>query len=218
MLHAVLWINVVMFLVESATGIFANSTALFADSVDMLGDAIVYGFSLYVVSRGLLWQARAALLKGVIMGAFGIGVLVQVAVKIARGLTPAADVMGAVGVLALAANLFCLMVLWRRRDERHQHAVGLDLLTERRDRQRGRPGGRRPGLADQLAGTGHRDRTAGGLGVRALGGAGDPRRIARRRRIGLRRGAPEAPQPPHFTLWRKNASVRLHASVAAALL
>lgn len=63
MLHAVLWINVVMFLVESATGIFANSTALFADSVDMLDDAIVYGFSLYVVSRGLLWQARAALLK-----------------------------------------------------------------------------------------------------------------------------------------------------------
>jgi Co/Zn/Cd efflux system component len=116
-LHAVLWINVVMFLVESAAGIFANSTALFADSVDMLGDAIVYGFSLYVVSRGLLWHARAALLKGVIMGAFGIGVLVQVAVKIARGLTPAADVMGAVGVLAFVANLFCLMVLWRRRDD-----------------------------------------------------------------------------------------------------
>ena len=47
-LHVVLWINVVMFLVESVAGILANSTALFADSVDMLGDAIVYGFSLYV--------------------------------------------------------------------------------------------------------------------------------------------------------------------------
>ena len=52
-LHVVLWINVLMFLVESAAGILGNSTALFADSVDMLGDAIVYGFSLHVISRGL---------------------------------------------------------------------------------------------------------------------------------------------------------------------
>jgi Co/Zn/Cd efflux system component len=116
-LHVVLWINVAMFLVESAAGLLGNSTALFADSVDMLGDAIVYGFSLYVVSRGLLWQARAALLKGAIMAAFGIGVLVQVAVKIARGLAPTAEVMGAVGMLAFAANVFCLVLLWRRRGD-----------------------------------------------------------------------------------------------------
>ena len=116
-LHVVLWINVLMFLVESVAGILANSTALFADSVDMLGDAIVYGFSLYVISRDLLWQARAALLKGMIMAAFGIGVLVQVAVKIARGLPPTVEVMGAVGTLALAANLLCLVLLWRRGDD-----------------------------------------------------------------------------------------------------
>jgi Co/Zn/Cd efflux system component len=116
-LHIVLWINVAMFLVESIAGILGHSTALFADSIDMLGDAIVYGFSLYVISRGLRWQARAALLKGVIMAAFGIGVLVQVAVKIARGLTPAVEVMGVVGLLAFAANLFCLILLWRRRGD-----------------------------------------------------------------------------------------------------
>ena len=60
----------------------AHSTALVADSVDMLGDAIVYGFSLYVIHRGTAWHARAAVLKGIIMAAFGIGVLIQVAVKI----------------------------------------------------------------------------------------------------------------------------------------
>src|SRR5438034_1757599 len=106
-LRVVLWINIVMFLVEATAGLLAHSTALFADSVDMLGDAIVYGFSLYVISRGLFWQARAALLKGVIMAAFGIGVLVQVGVKVARGLTPTVEVMGAVGALAFAANLLC---------------------------------------------------------------------------------------------------------------
>lgn len=112
-----LWINVAMFLVESVAGVLGNSTALLADSVDMLGDAIVYGFSLYVIRRGQLWQARAARLKGAIMAAFGIGVLVQVAVKIAHGLAPTVEVMGGVGVLAFAANVFCLTMLWRRRGD-----------------------------------------------------------------------------------------------------
>ena len=116
-LHAVLWINIAMFLVESGAGLLGNSTALLADSVDMLGDAIVYGFSLHVVSRGPRWQARAAALKGVIMAAFAVGVLVQVAVKIVRGLPPIVEVMGAVGLLAFAANVVCLILLWRRRDD-----------------------------------------------------------------------------------------------------
>jgi len=116
-LQVVLWVNAAMFLVESVAGLLANSTALLADSVDMLGDAIVYGFSLYVVARGARWQARAALLKGVIMAAFGAGLLVQVAFKIALGLTPTVEVMGAIGILALAANLVCLLLLWRRRTD-----------------------------------------------------------------------------------------------------
>lgn len=116
-LHVVLWINAVMFLIESVAGVMAHSTALFADSFDMLGDAIVYGFSLYVIGRGIVWQARAALLKGLIMAAFGVGLLVQVALKIAHGLVPTVEVMGLVGTLAFAANLGCLALLWRRRGD-----------------------------------------------------------------------------------------------------
>jgi Co/Zn/Cd efflux system component len=104
-----------MFLIEFAAGLLANSTSLLADSVDMLGDAIVYGFSLYVVARGAQWQARAALLKGAIMACFGGGLLAQVALKLALGLTPSVEVMGAVGFLALVANLVCLVLLWGRR-------------------------------------------------------------------------------------------------------
>ena len=106
-----------MFVVESAAGLAAHSTALLADSVDMLGDAIVYGVSLHVIGRGAVWQGRAALLKGLVMAAFGAGVLVQVAVKLARGLTPTAEVMGAVGLTALAANTLCLLLLWRHRGD-----------------------------------------------------------------------------------------------------
>jgi Co/Zn/Cd efflux system component len=116
-LQVVLLINAVMFITESVAGIMAHSTALFADSLDMLGDAIVYGFSLYVIGRGVAWQARAALLKGLTMAAFGIGLLVQVAFKIAHGVTPTVEVMGLVGTLAFAANLGCLALLWRRRGD-----------------------------------------------------------------------------------------------------
>jgi hypothetical protein len=61
-LQVVLWINAAMFVGELAAALFAHSTALLADSVDMLGDAIVYGFSLYAVIRGPAWQARAGAL------------------------------------------------------------------------------------------------------------------------------------------------------------
>ena len=116
-LQAALWINAAMFFVESTAGLAANSTALLADSVDMLGDAIVYGFSLYAIGRGPVWQSRAAFLKGSIMAAFGLGILVQVALKLTRGLAPGVETMGIVGVVALAANLACLRLLWRHRGD-----------------------------------------------------------------------------------------------------
>ncbi len=115
--HVVLWINFGMFLLEALAGVLAHSTALLADSVDMLGDAIVYGFSLYVIGRSSVWKARAALLKGMIMAAFGVGVLVHVVFKAVYGFMPTAEVMGVVGSIALVANLICLMLLWQRRGD-----------------------------------------------------------------------------------------------------
>jgi len=51
----------VVLLLATFAGLASHSTALLADSVDMLGDAIVYAVSLYVLGRGVVWQARAAL-------------------------------------------------------------------------------------------------------------------------------------------------------------
>ncbi|HWN12837.1 MAG TPA: cation transporter, partial [Candidatus Dormibacteraeota bacterium] len=45
-LQLVLALNAVMFVVDLSAGIRGHSTSLVADSVDMLGDAIVYGASL----------------------------------------------------------------------------------------------------------------------------------------------------------------------------
>jgi Co/Zn/Cd efflux system component len=116
-LQLVLGANAVMFVVELVSGIRGHSTSLVADSVDMLGDAIVYAASLHALGRGARWQARVALGKGLIMAAFGIGVLVEVAAKLQRGLMPASEIMGAVGLLALGANAACLLLLWRHRGD-----------------------------------------------------------------------------------------------------
>src|SRR5262245_16737115 len=97
-LQIVLWINLGMFLAEFVASLLAHSTALLADSVDMLGDAIVYGFSLCVIARGAVWQARGALLKGIIMAVFAIGVLLEVTLKVIRGVVPTAEVMGSIGL------------------------------------------------------------------------------------------------------------------------
>jgi cation diffusion facilitator family transporter len=116
-LHIVLWLNSVMFVAEFGFGIAAHSTALLADSVDMFGDAVVYGFSLYAIARGTVWQARVAVLKGSIMAAFGVGVLAEAVHKILAGVVPSSEVMSGVGVVALAANAFCLMLLSRHRGD-----------------------------------------------------------------------------------------------------
>src|SRR3990170_3329541 len=76
-LRLVLLVNAAMFVVELVSGLLAGSVALLADSLDMLGDALVYGFSLYVVARGPVWKARAAVFKGIIMALFALFVLGQ---------------------------------------------------------------------------------------------------------------------------------------------
>lgn len=116
-LKTVLAINAAMFVLELGVGIWSRSTALLADSLDMLGDAAVYGASLYVLGRGARWEARAATLKGAVMLAFGLGVAADVAVKAFRGGVPSAEAMGIVGAIALAANAACLALLLRHRRE-----------------------------------------------------------------------------------------------------
>jgi len=114
-LWVVLVINALMFFVEFGAGVISDSSALLADSLDMLGDSFVYGFSLFVIHRSLAWHARAALFKGAIMAVFGVGVLFEVFLELRDPVAPTVPTMAAIGVLALAANGFCFGLLWRHR-------------------------------------------------------------------------------------------------------
>jgi cation diffusion facilitator family transporter len=113
----VLAINAVLFIVEAVAGLLAHSTALLADSLDMLGDSLVYGFSLYVLWRSAEWKAMAAMVKGIVMALFGIGVLIEAVYKIALGVTPVAETMGIIGLLVLIGNGVCFLLLFRHRSD-----------------------------------------------------------------------------------------------------
>jgi len=116
----ILWIalavNAGMFLIEIAAGLLAGSVSLQADAIDFLGDAGNYVISLAVLGMALRWRARAALLKGATMGAFGLWVVGSAAAHLIRGTLPEAELMGAIGVLALAANLGVALLLYRHRN------------------------------------------------------------------------------------------------------
>lgn len=114
-LRVALAANLAMFFVEIGAGLAAQSASLLADSLDFLGDAGNYGLSLFVLGMALQWRARASLLKAVSMGAFGLWVAITTAQHAVAGTVPQAPVMGAVGALALAANLGVAALLYRWR-------------------------------------------------------------------------------------------------------
>ncbi len=116
----ILWIaliiNLAMFVVEIVSGWNANSVSLLADAIDFFGDAMNYGISLAVLSMSLMWRARAALFKGFTMGAFGIFVLASAVWSYMNGQVPEPYTMGAIGLLALIANVSVAVMLYAYRE------------------------------------------------------------------------------------------------------
>jgi len=116
----VLWlviaINGSMFLTETAAGWLAGSVALQADALDFLGDSLTYGISLLVIGRPARWRASAALLKGFSLGVMGLWVLGYTAYRVLVLGVPDAAVMGAIGLLVLAANVASALLLFRFRE------------------------------------------------------------------------------------------------------
>ncbi len=116
----VLWValsvNATMFLVELGAGYRSGSVSLLADAIDFAGDAASYAVSLAVLSAALAWRARTALLKSVCMMGFGLFVLGRALWAVWHGVPPDAATMGAVGTLALVANVSVAWMLYAFRE------------------------------------------------------------------------------------------------------
>jgi Co/Zn/Cd efflux system component len=113
----VLGVNAMMFLVIAVAALHGKSTALLADSLDNLGDALTYGLSLYAVSRGAAVKAKVALFKGGLIFLAACVVAAQVAYKVFVPSVPVFEIMGAFSLLGLVANALCLYLLWRHRHD-----------------------------------------------------------------------------------------------------
>ena len=116
-LWIILIINAVMFVVEFSGGIKAGSLSLTGDSLDMLGDALVYGCSLYVIQKGRKAQIQAAMLKGGIMFLSAIAVFARATYQLFAQTVPTVQLMSEIGILALVANLICFLLLIRHRND-----------------------------------------------------------------------------------------------------
>ena len=126
----VLWlalaINAAMFAVEVVFGLIADSLSLQADALDFFGDAANYAISLALLGRAIRWRARGAAIKGGAMALFGAWVLGAAIYRVFAGGVPDAAIMGAVGLLALFANLVCAVLLFRfRRGDANMRSVWL---------------------------------------------------------------------------------------------
>lgn len=115
-LWIVIAINASMFLVETGAGALAGSQALQADALDFLGDAATYGISLAVIGASLQVRARAALIKGVSLTLMGLWVFGSTAYHVLVLGVPRAEIMGAIGFMALAANVASVLILVRYKD------------------------------------------------------------------------------------------------------
>lgn len=115
-----LWIalavNLAMFFVEGVASLQSGSVSLMADAIDFFGDSANYILSLSVLTMGMLWRGRAAMVKGITMAAFGTVVWVRALWVMQQGTTPEPITMGSVGLLALIANMCVELILFQFRD------------------------------------------------------------------------------------------------------
>lgn len=115
-LWIVIALNATMFAVEMIAGHLSGSQALQADALDFLGDSMTYGISLAVIGASVRVRTAAALVKGASLSLMGLWVLGSTAYHVFLVGVPQAEVMGAIGFLALMTNLASVLLLMRYKD------------------------------------------------------------------------------------------------------
>ena len=111
-LYQVPAINLITFVMMMLAAWHSGSASLLSGSLDNLGDALTYVLSLAVVGASLAAKARVAMLKAVFILCSAIAVAAGIAWKLAHPHLPLFESMGIAALLNLAANLFCLRLLW----------------------------------------------------------------------------------------------------------
>ena len=125
-LRIALLLNATMFVVGMAAGLWAQSTGLMADAVDMLADASAYALALIAVSRGDAFKRRSARWSGSLLLLMGIGIVLDVVRRGLLGSEPQGQIMMVFSLASLVVNITVLRLLGRfRYGEVHLRATWL---------------------------------------------------------------------------------------------
>ncbi|MEM6559968.1 MAG: cation transporter [Planctomycetota bacterium] len=112
----VLGINLSQVLLAGIVGVVAQSTGLLGAALDNLGDAAVYGVSIYAVGRSVRAKATAARLSGVLLIGLAILLLAEVLRRFFAGSDPIGWAMIVTALINAATNVLCLRLLRSHRD------------------------------------------------------------------------------------------------------
>ena len=115
-----LWIVVLLNLgfgaCEIVGGFIADSQALKADSLDFLGDGTITFAGLIALGWTAAARARIALAQGLFLLILGLGVIGVALWRALAAAAPEAELMGAIGIVALLVNVTAALILSRFRD------------------------------------------------------------------------------------------------------
>ncbi len=109
-------INIAMFFIEMGAGQLSGSQALKADALDFFADGVTYALSFWAIGRPVAVRTGAAVLKGVSLLLMGLWIAGTTLYQFLVMGVPTAEVMGAIGFVALAANLLSVYLLMAYKD------------------------------------------------------------------------------------------------------
>jgi len=128
-----LWIVVILNagfgIIELFGGFLANSQALKADSLDFLGDGSITFIGLLALVWSASTRAKVALTQGLFLALLGVWVLGMAAWRAMNAIPPEAELMGGIGIAALAVNVTAALVLARFRDSGDAQARAIWLFS-----------------------------------------------------------------------------------------
>jgi Co/Zn/Cd efflux system component len=115
-------LNFVVFFGEVFGALYANSIALMADAIDFLEDSITYIFAIALIGLGHRARAAAGGALAFLMAVPCIWIAWKTFDQLYEGFPPDPLPMGAIGLVALAVNVYCAFILLphRKGDSAHQ--------------------------------------------------------------------------------------------------
>lgn len=112
-LWIVVGLNLGFGLFEIVGGFVAGSQALKADALDFLGDGSITFVGLLALAWTERARAQVALVQGLFLAGLGVFVIGMAAWRALNAIPPEAELMGGIGIAALAVNLVAAWILSR---------------------------------------------------------------------------------------------------------